>query len=109
MTPSDLTIRRALESGNPVIHEERATFIWEGDSAPQIGRCSCVGTNGPRGGPSRPVRAYPAAVSLLYPVTAVGLTGHCDTEASAPRKSSGLAKVPARDGSMRLIGRFVPR
>ena len=36
MTPSDLTIRRALETGNPVIHEDRATLIWEGDSAPQL-------------------------------------------------------------------------
>jgi enterochelin esterase-like enzyme len=36
MTPSDLTIRSALESGNPVIHEDRATLIWEGDSAPQL-------------------------------------------------------------------------
>jgi enterochelin esterase-like enzyme len=36
MTPSELTIRRALESGNPVIQEDRATLIWEGDSAPQL-------------------------------------------------------------------------
>jgi enterochelin esterase family protein len=36
MTPSDLTIRRALDSGNPVIQEARATFIWEGDSPPQL-------------------------------------------------------------------------
>jgi len=61
---------------------------------PQIGLCSCVGTNGPRGGPSRPVRVHSAAVSLSYPVTAVGLTGHRAAQASAPRKSSGAAKVP---------------
>jgi len=30
------TIRQALESGNPVIHGNHATFIWEGDSAPQL-------------------------------------------------------------------------
>jgi Enterochelin esterase and related enzymes len=36
MTPSDLTIQRALESGNPVVHSNRATFIWQGDSAPQL-------------------------------------------------------------------------
>jgi enterochelin esterase-like enzyme len=36
MTPSDLTIRRALESGNPVIHEDRATLIWQGDLVPQL-------------------------------------------------------------------------
>ena len=36
MTPSDLTIRRALDSGNPIIHGNRATFIWEGDSATQL-------------------------------------------------------------------------
>jgi enterochelin esterase family protein len=33
MTTSDSTIRRALESGNPVIDGSRATFFWEGDSA----------------------------------------------------------------------------
>jgi enterochelin esterase family protein len=36
MTPSDLTIRRALESGNPVIHGNKATFIWQGESAPHL-------------------------------------------------------------------------
>jgi enterochelin esterase family protein len=36
MTPSDLTIRRALEAGNPVIHGNKATFIWQGDSAPHL-------------------------------------------------------------------------
>jgi enterochelin esterase family protein len=36
MTPSELTIRRALHSGNPVVHGNRATFIWEGDAAPQL-------------------------------------------------------------------------
>ncbi len=32
----DATTQRALESGNPVVHSNRATFIWEGDSAPQL-------------------------------------------------------------------------
>ncbi len=32
----DSTTQRALESGNPVVHGNRATFIWEGDSAPQL-------------------------------------------------------------------------
>jgi enterochelin esterase-like enzyme len=36
MTPSDLSIRRALESGNPIVHGNRATFIWEGDFAPHL-------------------------------------------------------------------------
>jgi len=36
MTPSDLTIRRALESGNPVVHGNKATFIWTGDFAPHL-------------------------------------------------------------------------
>jgi enterochelin esterase family protein len=36
MTPSDLTIRRALESGNPVTHGNKATFIWQGESAPYL-------------------------------------------------------------------------
>jgi enterochelin esterase-like enzyme len=36
MTPSDLTIRRALESGNPVVHGNKATFIWKGDFAPHM-------------------------------------------------------------------------
>jgi enterochelin esterase family protein len=36
MTPSDLTIRRALESGNPVVHGNKATFLWQGESAPQL-------------------------------------------------------------------------
>jgi enterochelin esterase-like enzyme len=36
MTPSELTIRRARESGNPVIHGNKATFIWEGESAPHL-------------------------------------------------------------------------
>lgn len=35
MTSLD-TIQRALEAGNPVVHGNRATFIWEGDSAPQL-------------------------------------------------------------------------
>ena len=36
MTPSDITIRRALESGNPVVHGNKATFIWQGESAPHL-------------------------------------------------------------------------
>lgn len=36
MTPSEITIRRALGSGNPVVHGNRATFFWEGESAPQL-------------------------------------------------------------------------
>ena len=36
MNPSELTIRRALESGNPVVHGNKATFIWEGEFAPQL-------------------------------------------------------------------------
>ena len=36
MTPSDLTIRRALEMGNPVVHGNKATFIWEGEVAPHV-------------------------------------------------------------------------
>lgn len=36
MTPSDLTIRRALDAGNPVVHGNKATFIWRGDSAPHL-------------------------------------------------------------------------
>jgi len=36
MTISNSTIRRARESGNPAVHGNRATFIWEGDSAPEL-------------------------------------------------------------------------
>lgn len=36
MTPSELTIRRALEGGNPIVHGNRATFIWQGESAPHL-------------------------------------------------------------------------
>ena len=36
MTPSELTIRRALESGNPIVHGNKATFIWEGEFAPHL-------------------------------------------------------------------------
>ncbi len=36
MTPSDSTIQRALERGNPVIQGNRVTFLWEGDFAPQL-------------------------------------------------------------------------
>src|SRR5690242_922427 len=32
----DSVARRAFESGNPVVHGNRATFIWEGESAPQL-------------------------------------------------------------------------
>jgi len=34
MTLSDSTIRRAMESGNPVVHGNKATFIWQGNAAP---------------------------------------------------------------------------
>lgn len=36
MTPSEATVRRALESGNPVVHGNKATLIWQGESAPQL-------------------------------------------------------------------------
>ena len=36
MTPSDVTIRRALESGNPVVQGNKATLIWKGDFAPHL-------------------------------------------------------------------------
>jgi enterochelin esterase-like enzyme len=36
MTPSDSTIRRALESGNPVIQGNKATFLWQGEFAPYL-------------------------------------------------------------------------
>ncbi len=36
MTVSNSIIQRALGSGNPVIHGDRAIFIWEGDSAPHL-------------------------------------------------------------------------
>ncbi len=36
MTPSDSTLQRALESGNPVVQGNRVTFLWEGDFAPQL-------------------------------------------------------------------------
>ena len=36
MTPSDLTIRRALESGNPVVQGNKATFLWQGEFAPLL-------------------------------------------------------------------------
>src|SRR6266540_7174384 len=36
MTPSDVAVQRALESGNPIVHGNRATFMWEGDSAPHL-------------------------------------------------------------------------
>lgn len=36
MSPSQDTIRRAKESGNPVVRGNRATFIWEGKTAPHL-------------------------------------------------------------------------
>ena len=36
MTSAKALLQRARGSGNPVIHEDRATFIWEGDSAPYL-------------------------------------------------------------------------
>src|SRR5574339_55325 len=36
MTPSELTLRRALQAGNPVVHGNRATLIWEGETPPQM-------------------------------------------------------------------------
>jgi len=36
MRSLDPTAQRAFQSGNPVVHGNRATFIWEGDSAPQL-------------------------------------------------------------------------
>lgn len=36
MTPPEVTLRRARESGNPVVQGNRATFFWEGESAPQL-------------------------------------------------------------------------
>jgi enterochelin esterase-like enzyme len=36
MTPSELTIRQARESGNPVVHGNKANFIWEGESVPHL-------------------------------------------------------------------------
>lgn len=36
MTPSDSTIRRALESGNPVVQGNKATFLWQGEFAPHL-------------------------------------------------------------------------
>ena len=36
MTISDVAVQRALESGNPIVHGNRATFIWEGAAAPQL-------------------------------------------------------------------------
>ncbi|MBN2118380.1 MAG: hypothetical protein JW730_17535 [Anaerolineales bacterium] len=36
MTLSNSTIRRALESGNPVVQGDRVTFIWEGAAALQL-------------------------------------------------------------------------
>lgn len=36
MTASSLTIRRALEAGNPIVHGNKATLIWVGESAPHF-------------------------------------------------------------------------
>ncbi|HEY5731400.1 MAG TPA: alpha/beta hydrolase-fold protein [Anaerolineales bacterium] len=36
MTVSNSIIQRAFRSGNPVIQGDRATFIWEGESAPYL-------------------------------------------------------------------------
>ena len=36
MRRSGLTIRRALESGNPIIHGNKATFLWKGGSPPHL-------------------------------------------------------------------------
>src|SRR6266498_3967410 len=33
---SNTIVQRAREYGNPVIQDNRATFIWEGDSAPRL-------------------------------------------------------------------------
>lgn len=35
-TLSNSIIQRALKSGNPVVDTDHATFIWEGESAPQL-------------------------------------------------------------------------
>lgn len=36
MSPSNPTIQRAKEFGNPVVRGDRATFIWEGKTAPHL-------------------------------------------------------------------------
>ncbi|HNQ96052.1 MAG TPA: hypothetical protein PKH47_15380 [Anaerolineales bacterium] len=36
MSSSQDTIQRAKEFGNPVIRGDRATFIWEGKTAPHL-------------------------------------------------------------------------
>jgi enterochelin esterase family protein len=36
MRSLDSTTQRAFKSGNPVVDGNRATFIWEGHSAPQL-------------------------------------------------------------------------
>jgi enterochelin esterase-like enzyme len=36
MTISESAIRRALESGNPIVEGNRATFLWTGDFAPHL-------------------------------------------------------------------------
>src|SRR3972149_6470978 len=36
MSIADSAIQRARRSGNPVIHGNRATFIWEGRTAPHL-------------------------------------------------------------------------
>jgi enterochelin esterase-like enzyme len=36
MTPSDSSIRRALESGNPIVQGNKVTFIWQGEFPPHL-------------------------------------------------------------------------
>ena len=36
MTSANSLIQRAKQTGNPVIQNDRVTFFWEGDSAPQL-------------------------------------------------------------------------
>jgi enterochelin esterase-like enzyme len=62
MSPSDLTVRRAFESGNPIIHGNRATLIWEGDDAPQV--ISDVGNWEER---PKPFKRLPPAASRPSP------------------------------------------
>src|SRR5262245_47801627 len=36
MSPSEDTLQRAKEFGNPVVRGNRATFIWQGKTAPRF-------------------------------------------------------------------------
>src|SRR6266496_5837297 len=36
MTSADSLVQRARDLGNPVVQNNRATFFWEGDSAPLL-------------------------------------------------------------------------